>query len=195
MIKINALDYIIILVMGLYLISGLLDGLLKQVAGVVGYAVSFLGALYGSKPLGAMLTDMLSSGGVFVEDSTLGIIDEGIPGFDFIPGMNTIVSAVSFILLFVILQILIGIIVRKMKSFNRVPLIGPLNRLGGMGIGALKGLLFIFIVLAVVSLLPLEYLGDLVSGSKMATAINQVMPGFFERARIFFLEHYHVVVK
>lgn len=34
MIKVNTLDYIIILVMGLYLISGLLDGLLKQVAGL-----------------------------------------------------------------------------------------------------------------------------------------------------------------
>ena len=192
MIKVNTLDYIIILVMGLYLIEGLLDGLLKQVAGVR-ICSFFPGALTGANLWNFAYRYAL--GGAFIEDSSLGVIDEGIPGFDFIPGMSTIVSAVSFVLLFIVLQILIGIIVRKMKSFNRVPLIGPLNRLGGMGIGALKGLLFVFIVLAVVSLLPLEYLGDLVAGSKLATAINQVMPGLFERARIFFLEHYHVVIK
>ncbi|MFY9115444.1 MAG: CvpA family protein [Dethiobacteria bacterium] len=195
MIKINTLDFVIILILGLYLIGGFRDGLLKQIAGFIGYIAAFLGALYGSKPLGIMLTNIFSSGDTFIGDSQIEIINEGIPGFDFIPGMNAIISVISFILLFIVLQILIGIIVRKMKIFNRVPLIGPLNILGGMAIGALKGLIFIFILIAVISLLPLDYVGDLVSGSKLAFSINQIIPDLFTKAKIFFLEHYHVIIK
>ncbi len=192
---INWLDISIVVILGLYIISGFRDGLIKQLVGLFGFVIAFFVALYASKPLGERISEVISSGSSYAGKESIEPIADGLSGLSFFVGMETIIGILSFIVLFILLQVVVGIIASKLKFLNYIPLIGSLNILGGVGVGAIKGFVLVFLLITIISLLPHEYVGDAFENSRLALSLNEILPDIYIKAKSFFLEHYYLVVE
>lgn len=93
---------------------------------------------------------------------------------------QTIVSAlmnvICFVLTFVVLMILFHVIVNLLKAIFRFPVLKQLNSLAGGVFGLLRGALLCFALFALTPLLltvvPVEGLGDMINTSALAPLFN-----------------------
>jgi len=93
---------------------------------------------------------------------------------------QTIVSAlmnvICFVLTFVVLMILFHVIVNLLKAIFRFPVLKQLNSLAGGVFGLLRGALLCFVLFALTPLLltvvPVEGLGDMINTSALAPLFN-----------------------
>lgn len=178
--------------MGLYIISGFRDGLLKQLVGLFGFIIAFFVATYASKPLGKIIYSIIFSDEDYIGREHISPIAEGLSGLDYFIGMDSVISVFTFILLFIGLQIIISIFAGKLRIFNRIPIVGSFNILGGIILGALKGAVLAFILITVVSLLPQDYVGEALSRSFISQFLGNILPSLYVYLKTFFLEHYYL---
>ena len=93
---------------------------------------------------------------------------------------QTIVSAlmnvICFVITFVVLMILFHVIVNLLKAIFRFPVLKQLNSLAGGVFGLLRGALICFVLFALTPLLltvvPVEGLGDMINTSALAPLFN-----------------------
>ena len=67
-------------------------------------------------------------------------------------------SVTSFICLFIVIKVLLLLLSHFFKKIDNVPLLGGLNKILGGVFGLLRGLLFTFSILAVISFLPAKWM-------------------------------------
>ena len=67
------------------------------------------------------------------------------------PVSRAISCALAFIALFLVLGIVIRLLIRFARRFNHVPLIGTVNRVAGLAIGLVEGLVLAWVFCAVVA--------------------------------------------
>ena len=191
---INWLDIIILFIFAFCLIRGFRNGLLKQLVSLLGLVISFVLALYLSRPLGSRLAEMIDlNGGEAGEAAQLGEL--AMEGMDYLIGVEPIMSLISFVVLFIVLQFVTNFIAARLKLVNYIPLIGQLNMLGGLLLGLVKGFIYVFILINIISILPPEYLGEALHNSALAGYINQVFPNLMASLHEFFLEFYVEVME
>lgn len=65
-----------------------------------------------------------------------------------------ILNIISFLIILVVARILLGILKRVLHFVASLPVLGFFNRLGGMAVGFLEGLLVVFVLLSVLSVTP-----------------------------------------
>lgn len=70
--------------------------------------------------------------------------------------------AIVFVLLFLIMKVVLAILIRTMDIINRLPLIGDINQFAGMIVGAVYGLVIVWIALIVVTMFSNMELAQLV---------------------------------
>ena len=93
---------------------------------------------------------------------------------------QTIVSALMnvlcFVLTFIVLMVLFHVIVNLLKAIFRFPVLKQLNALAGGAFGLLRGALICFVLFALSPLLltviPVEGLGEMIDGSVLAPLFN-----------------------
>ena len=59
--------------------------------------------------------------------------------------------AIAFVFIFAAVMIIVSIITLILDSYSKLPVINSFNKLGGVGIGALKGILFILIIVSIIN--------------------------------------------
>ena len=74
---------------------------------------------------------------------------------DVTPIVNGIVGILGFVVTVIILRIAVVIVEFMLGVVSKLPLIGPMDKFLGIGCGALKGLIWCWVILAVVSILAL----------------------------------------
>ena len=67
------------------------------------------------------------------------------------------------------------VLVRRLRIVNKIPLVGPLNAVSGAVLGAIKGLLIIFITISVISLLETDFWQDSVQASAVVDLSRHYM--------------------
>ena len=67
---------------------------------------------------------------------------------------SLVVNLLSFLLTLLIVWVVISVILMMLRLFTHLPVIGPLNRLGGLAIGLLKGVIFVWVIFLIFTLLP-----------------------------------------
>ena len=67
---------------------------------------------------------------------------------------SLVVNLLSFLLTLLIVWVIISIILMMLRLFTHLPIIGPLNRAGGLLIGLIKGVIFVWIIFLIFTLLP-----------------------------------------
>ena len=80
---------------------------------------------------------------------------------DYISGFlaSMIISAISAAAVFMVTFSVLMFISRSLRIFNRIPIIGRLNRLGGAVGGAAIGTFMIWVIFAVMTLVPMDDIG------------------------------------
>ena len=96
---------------------------------------------------------------------------------------NTVINVISFIAVFIITRIILIFLHIFSEAIGNLPLIKQFNHIGGLLYGILKSFIIIFIILALVSVLPLTSLQETI-GSTIITRIlyniNPILLLFFK---------------
>ncbi len=146
------LDLIVILVILIYAFNGWRRGLILSVFSILGYILSLIVAREFSPVFTKYV--VLNTGFDTWLDS---ILSKGIRSVTQmnVPtsavsdlATNTIINVICFFIIFAVTSMVIFNIARLVNGVGRLPVIGELNSLGGLVFGTVKGLLLIFIVLA-----------------------------------------------
>lgn len=100
--------------------------------------------------------------------------------FDYIVA-NIIINLISFLIVFFIIRIVFSIIISIAKNVTNLPVLKQFDTLMGAGLGAIRGILFLFVIFAFVPILlalaPIDIIYKYIEGSIFAQ--------FFLRGNIF----------
>ncbi len=163
----NWLDYILIFVLIFYLYNGLRQGLVKQVAGFVGFFVAFIISLRWSGVVRSYMDRLLKLDEVFV---FLGQENEAS-----LLLVNVIINIIVFLMVLMIISMVLSTLIQRLRVINKIPIVGPINAISGAVVGALKGLVVIFIAVAVISLLETDFWQDSMQASAVVDLSGHYM--------------------
>ncbi len=149
----NWLDLLLLAVLILHLVSGYSRGLVKQLFDLIGFFVIILLSFWGSRLFSERLAVLIDP-------------EDIIPHHDLIQSLGLevalekapqlIAGVITFLLLLLGLSLLFRLFSRGFRWINKVPVIGFFNRLGGAALGILVGLVFIYLIIAALALIPLD---------------------------------------
>lgn len=146
------LDLIVILVILLYTFNGWRRGLILSVFSILGYILSLIVA----REFSPILTRYVVNN-TGIDNWLDGLLSKGIRNVTQmnVPtssvsdlATNTLINVICFFIIFSITSMVIFNIARLINGVGRLPVIGELNSLGGLVFGTAKGLMLVFIVLA-----------------------------------------------
>lgn len=146
------LDLIVVLVILLYAFNGWRRGLILSVFSILGYILSLVVArefspiltkyIVNNTGLDTWLDGLLSKG---IRNVTqMNVPTSSVSDL----ATNTVINVICFFIIFAITSMVIFNIARLINGVGRLPVIGELNSLGGLVFGTAKGLILVFIVLA-----------------------------------------------
>ena len=163
----NWLDYILIFILIYYLYNGLRQGLVKQVVGLAGFFIAFYCSLRWSGVLRSFMDRHLKLDEVFVflgqeSESSLWLVD-------------VIINIIAFLMILLVISLILSVVIQRLRIINKIPLVGPLNAISGAVVGALKGILVIFIFVAVISLLETNFWEDSMQASAVVDLSRHYM--------------------
>lgn len=184
MYKMNWVDILMLVIVGWSVWRGLVTGLVKGLAGLVGIFLGFLTAFKYSGPLteyinnhwqlAEKIKDLLPVNPSSWMNSVVqpeltqelklpeGIVNLDLYGQQALSVIDSLKSSfaqgllevVAFILIFMIVSHLIYFLGDLLSRTSRLILLGPVDRLGGLALGLVRGLIIIFILVSVVA--PLQ---------------------------------------
>lgn len=160
----NWFDIVLLAVFLLHLISGFSRGMIKQLFDIFGFIVviilSFWGSRFFSEQLAAYINpeDIIPHHEV-IQKLGLEVALEKAPQF--------VAGIIAFLVLFMLLSLVFRLFSSGFRSINRIPVIGFFNRIGGGLLGVAVGIIFVYIIIAAVSLIPLQFFMDAYESSEI----------------------------
>lgn len=168
----NWLDFVLLLVFVIALYNGFRKGLVSQVISLTSFFIALYLALTWSDEVRDFLghylyLDRIVS--VFAEDpeASLWLVE-------------TILNIISFLVAFLVISLILALISGKLKLVNKIPLVGPVNAFFGLTLGAVKGILFVFLLVALSSLVKTEYWLMTMESSAIVALSEHYMSQLFE---------------
>lgn len=151
----NAIDWVILAVVGIFALQGFRKGLLREVAGLLGVVVAFILSVRLLSDVSALISYYL-----------------GIS-----PQLAVVVS--GFVIFFVVLGLFI-FLARLLRKILDWALLGWVDRVGGSLFGLLKGTLIVSILALLISLIPLgSELEKAFNDSVLFHPVRAVAPAVF----------------
>jgi uncharacterized membrane protein required for colicin V production len=149
----NWFDILLLVVFFLHLANGFSRGLVKQLFDLVGFLIVIFLSFWGSRQFSGLLAAYIDPEDIIphheiIEKLGLEVAVEKAP--------QLIAAVIAFLILFLVLSLLFRIISGGFRWVNKVPVVGFFNRIGGAVLGALIGIAFIYIIIAGMSLIPLQ---------------------------------------
>ena len=89
---------------------------------------------------------------------------------------NIVINIISFITVFIITRIILIFLHIFSEAIGNLPLIKQFNHIGGLLYGILKSFIIIFIILALVSVLPLTSLQEIISSTIITRILYNINP-------------------
>lgn len=169
----NWFDIVLLVILLLFLASGFSQGLIGQLAGILGFLVALVLAYFGSDLLSGYLADYLKPEMLAPLQSVVGFLNVDLATDQ---ALNTVGRIAAFLLLLFVVQIILRLLVGSLSGINRIPVVGIFNRAAGAILGLLRGLILAFILVSVFSLIPVEFFVKTLSGSRLAMAAEQYLP-------------------
>lgn len=180
----NKFDFVIILIVLIFMVLGYYKGLVKSILSVVQYfAVIFL-SIYFSPMLSEVLIENFGLDSTIINwvknnenlfSDTISLISEEI--LKNITGR--IINVLAFISLFIILKLLFSIIIAILNKVANLPILKMVNRTGGLFIGVINGILVVYLGILIINWLPLDYLNNIkleLNSSILGAGINSFVP-------------------
>lgn len=148
------LDILVMIIIFLYALKGWRRGFILSVFSIVGYFISLIIARAFAPTITKYL--ILNTNVSNWVDNLLGDKFKNVtqvPTTDMVTGFatETILSVICFFIIFGVTSLIIFNIGQLANGVTRLPVVGKVNRFGGMVFGTIKGFLLVFIVLALLS--------------------------------------------
>lgn len=180
-------DIILLVILLLHIINGISRGLIKQLFDVFGFIVIIGLSFWGSR---------------LFSDSLAGYInpEDIIPHHDVIQQLGVdlalekapqlVAGVIAFLALFLILSLAFRLFSSGFRWVNHVPVIGFLNRIGGAVLGAAIGTLFVYIIIAAVSLIPLPLFAEALDNSEVVFVADHYLTPAAEELKGLVINYY-----
>lgn len=180
-------DIILLVILLLHIINGISRGLIKQLFDVFGFIVIIGLSFWGSR---------------LFSDSLAGYInpEDIIPHHDVIQQLGVdlalekapqlVAGVIAFLALFLIMSIAFRLFSSGFRWVNHVPVIGFLNRIGGAVLGAAIGTLFVYIIIAAVSLIPLPLFAEALDNSEVVFVADHYLTPAAEELKGLVINYY-----
>ncbi|MDW7728728.1 MAG: CvpA family protein [Bacillota bacterium] len=183
----NWLDILLLVVFFLHLISGYSRGMVKQLFDIIGFIVIIFLSFWGSR----LFSDRLA---VFIDPEDI------IPHHDLIQSLGLevalekapqlIAGVVTFLLLLLALTLIFRLFSGGFRWINRVPVIGFFNRIGGAALGAVVGLIFVYIIITAVALIPLNSFMVALQNSEVVFLTEFYLTPLFDQLKEMVINYY-----
>ncbi len=180
-------DMVLLVVFFLHLVSGFLRGMIKQLFDIFGFLLIIIASLWGSRLFSYVLADYINPEDIIPHHEVMESLGMDV-AFEAAPQL--IAGVLTFLLLFVFLSIVFRLFSGGFRWVNRIPVIGFFNRVGGGVMGALVGVVFIYIIIAAVSLIPLQFFMDALKDSEVVFISNHYLTPFAKDIGNLFLDYY-----
>jgi uncharacterized membrane protein required for colicin V production len=167
----NWLDYILVFIFLLNLYNGLRHGFLRQVWGLFSLLIAFYAALAWNDAAKVYLQKYLKLGEIISVLAPKGEASTWLSG--------VILNIIAFLLVFMLLSAVLAFVSRKLKLLNKLPLLGPFNALTGGIFGAIRGLIIVFLIAALLSLIETDFWIKTVGASAVVSLASYYMPLLF----------------
>lgn len=164
----NWLDYILVFIFLHNLYNGFKTGFLRQISGLTSLLLSFYAALLWYGLAKTCLQNILKLDKIIFALAQNGEAPAWLSGI--------ILNVIAFLLVFLLVNALLKMISRKLKFFNKIPLIGPLNALTGGVIGILKGMIVVFITVTLLSLIKTSFWSNAIDASAIVALSRHYLP-------------------
>lgn len=176
----NKVDLIILLVILLFMLVGYRRGLIKTIFSVIGYFI----ITYFSILLAPVLSKILIIN-FEIDKTLLNFVTNNEKFFSIISDeilqniVGRIVNVIAFVILFIVLKLIFHLIVSVLNNIANLPILSTVNKLGGLLLGTLEGIVIIYLIILMVNWIPTEYcnnLSILVDNSFLGSSINYYVP-------------------
>jgi len=180
----NKVDLVILLIILAFMLLGYYKGLVKSVLSVVQYflviilsislAPTVSKILIENFHLDLLIIDWITNNENFFADKINIISEEILQNF-----VGRIINVIAIILLFVILKIIFAFVIMILNKIANLPILSLVNRLGGLALGAINGVLVVYLVILLINWLPLEAIKPFkeeVDSSFLGFTINTFVP-------------------
>ena len=180
----SKIDIFILIVIGIFTLIGYYRGLLGVAFSLVQYiAVIYFGVLLtplfsqfliSTFKLDIVILDFAyNNPGIF--DNVISLLEE-----DVLNGIvYRVINVISFILLFILLKILFSIIFSILNKITKLPIINEVNKLGGILLGLIEGIVIVYLMMLLVNWLPIVAVNPIkeeLPHSKIGNVINSFVP-------------------
>lgn len=201
----NNIDWSIILIILIFMLLGSLKGFVNSVIGLVEYFfsiflayklspffASFIVEKWGidekiSSVINSLIpnvaeqminnsekySQMLEASGQTMENVKMSLSNMEIPFIDTIT--DRIIQLLSIIILFIIIKLLFGIVRFVLNKLAMLPVLKTFNKVSGMFIGFIEGVIISVVIVVVISLFPNEELQNELDNSLIGNKVSEVV--------------------
>ncbi len=163
----NWLDIVLLLILAVFVVSGFRRGLMRQLLDLGGFII----ALYLAWALAPQLSAYLAQFSNFVPEFLL-------PG-DLVLAAHLssiVISILSFLFVYFVVTIFFKFFGKLLHGIASLPVIGFFNAVGGAALGGLKGLIWVFVAVVIISFLPVTFLQELTQESFFSAVVATYFP-------------------
>ncbi len=183
----NWLDIFLLVVFGLHVFNGFSRGLVKQIFDLFGFIVVIILSFWGSRFFSEVLADYIDPENIIphhelIENLGLEVALEQAP--------QLIAGIITFLVLFLVFSIVFRLFSSGFRWVNRIPVIGFFNRIAGIVLGAIVGVIFIYIIVAAISIIPLQFFMDALEESEIVFFTEHYLATIVEAVKDFAVEFY-----
>ena len=173
--QLNGLDYVLLAVIGITTLVGLGRGLVRQVFDIVAWFLS----IYLAFVLGPVLGQELDR--LFGLEARLNTALGPLWG-NFTIG-SIAISILGFILVLAIVRVVVEFIAKLVDLVAKLPIISAFNRLGGAMFGFIKGTAVVFVIAAILMMLPAGEFSAQIENSYVVATVLTISPTLYEHIR------------
>ncbi len=182
----NWLDFLLLALLILNLVSGYRQGLVRQLIGLIGFVAAIAVAVYGNGPLGEVIAGYIDPAHLMPLQEVSNSLGFGITA-DL--AVNLAARVIAFLVLLVLTRILLGLLARTFTVINRLPVVGAVNRLAGLVLGLARGLIIVLLLVGLFSLLPVSFVSEAVAGSAFISITERYLPALVESLKSLFISY------
>jgi len=181
------LDILLLIVFLLHFVSGFSRGMVKQLFDIFGFFLIIIASLWGSRQFSYILADYVNPEDIIPHHEVIESLGVEL-AFEAVPQL--IAGVLTFLVLFLVLSVVFRLFSGGFRWVNRIPVIGFFNRVGGGVLGALVGVLFVYIIIAALSLLPLQFFMDALDNSEIVFITDHYLTPIAKDIGELFLNYY-----
>lgn len=180
-------DIFLLVIFIYHLLSGFSRGLVKQLLDVLGIILVIVLSIWGSRNFSYVLVEYINPENIIPHHDLMVKLGVDV-ALEQAP--QVIAGILTFLVLFILLSLVFKLFSGSFRWINRIPVIGLFNRIWGGILGAVVGLVFVYIIIASLSLIPLQFFIDALENSEVVFIADHYVTPYAEELKDQFLEYY-----